>query len=148
MQIRNSFLAVSLAALMGTLFIAGCDEDDDPGNNIKTYTAQMDGTQEVPANESTASGDVTATLNTETKILTLSITYTGMTATAAHIHKGDVGVSGDAVIPINTTLTSPISFTTVALTAQQEADLNAGLYYVNLHSVAYPDGEIRGQLED
>jgi hypothetical protein len=32
------------------------------------------------------------------------------------------------------------------LNAEQEADLKAGLYYVNLHSATYTDGEIRGQL--
>jgi hypothetical protein len=35
-----------------------------------------------------------------------------------------------------------------ALTSQEEADLKNGLYYVNIHSDAYPDGEIRGQLAD
>ncbi len=45
-----------------------------------------------------------------------------------------------------TCLTSPITFTTPALTATQEADLMANQMYVNLHTVAFPGGEIRGQL--
>ncbi len=45
-----------------------------------------------------------------------------------------------------TSLTSPITFTTPALTATQEADLMANQMYVNLHTVAFPGGEIRGQL--
>jgi hypothetical protein len=32
------------------------------------------------------------------------------------------------------------------LTAAQEADLLANNYYVNLHTDAFPAGEIRGQL--
>jgi hypothetical protein len=39
----------------------------------------------------------------------------------------------------------PISYTSVALTAEQEADLMANLYYVNLHSLRLLS-EIRGQL--
>ncbi len=80
-----------------------------------------------------------------TKILTVTTTYGGVTATAGHIHKGAIGVSGGVIFPfIN--LTSPINLTTPPLDAAQEADLMANLYYVNLHSAAYPGGEIRGQL--
>ena len=68
-----------------------------------------------------------------------------MTATNGHIHKGAVDASGSPVFPF-ASFTSPINYTSVALTAEQEADLNAGLYYVNLHSAAFPGGEIRGQL--
>jgi hypothetical protein len=32
------------------------------------------------------------------------------------------------------------------LTAAQEADLNAGLNYVNVHTSVFPGGEIRGQI--
>jgi hypothetical protein len=69
-----------------------------------------------------------------------------MTATASHIHKGAVGVSGDVIFGFTPPITSPISYTSVALDATQEADLNANLYYVNIHSTAFPAGEIRGQL--
>jgi CHRD domain len=63
-----------------------------------------------------------------------------------HIHKGAVGVAGPVVLDLGTTFTSPFSFSTSALTAEQEADLKAGLYYVNIHTIAVPSGEIRGQL--
>ena len=149
MRNRSMFFAISLVALMSSLFILGCKDDDDnnpPQGTTKTYAAHMTGASESPSNTSTATGDATATFNSSTKLLMITVNYTGMTATAAHIHKGAVGVSGDVVFPINTTLTSPFSFTTVALTTAQEADLKAGLYYINLHSDTYPDGEIRGQL--
>jgi hypothetical protein len=38
-----------------------------------------------------------------------------------------------------------LNYTSAALTPEQEADLMANLYYVNLHST-FTAGEIRGQL--
>jgi CHRD domain len=48
------------------------------------------------------------------------------------------------VIPF-TVMASPIKGSKV-LTAAQEADLEAGKYYVNIHTAANKGGEIRGQL--
>ncbi|TDE28542.1 CHRD domain-containing protein [Flavobacterium ranwuense] len=128
------------------LGIASCDNNNDnPGPSLTTFNATLNGTSEVPSNASTATGTATLTFNNTTKTFTITVTYSGVTATGGHIHKGAVGVSGDIVFPF-TSLTSPITYTSVALTAAQEADLKANLHYVNIHSAAYPGGEIRGQL--
>src|SRR5579883_513075 len=52
------------------------------------YKATMNGKQEVPPNATTGSGDVLATLDTNTKKLSYTMTYMGLTgpATAAHFH--------------------------------------------------------------
>ena len=127
--------------------ISSCDNDDDiPSNpNTTTFKATLTGAQEVPANASTATGDATLTFNTTTKIFTLAVTHTIASPTNGHIHKAAVGVSGGVIFPF-ASFTSPISYTSPALDATQEADLNAGLYYVNIHTAAFPNGEIRGQL--
>jgi CHRD domain len=95
---------------------------------------------------SAAQGSVTGKFNNSTKILTLQVNYLGITPTAWHIHKGAVGVAGPVVLDLGKTFGSPFNFTTSALDAAQEADLKSGLYYVNIHSAAAPNGEIRGQL--
>lgn len=139
--------ALSFVALVGSVLTIGCKDDDDPQSTTTNYTATMNGSNEVPSNSSTATGSATASYNSETKILTTTVTYTGLTVTAAHIHKGAVGVSGNVIFPFTGALTSPINFTSAAaLTAEQQSDLNAGLYYVNLHTAAFVNGEIRGQL--
>lgn len=136
---------LAIAALVTGTISCSKDDDDNPPSNIINFTATLNGAAEVPANASSATGTATATYNDNTNILTVTTNYTGLTPTMAHIHKGAVGVSGGVVFPI-TDLTSPMVLTTAALTAEQEADLKANLYYINIHTAAFVDGEIRGQL--
>ena len=140
-----STLKKSIFLLLAGILItaASCKKSEDP--NVK-FKATLNGAIETPANASTATGTATLTFNKDTKIFTVVVNYSGVTATNAHIHKGDVGVAGAVVFGFTAPLTSPINYTSVALDATQEADLNANLYYVNIHSAAFPGGEIRGQL--
>jgi hypothetical protein len=101
---------------------------------------------QLAAVNSKAKGTVTGGFNPTTKILTVTINYSDMTPTAWHIHKGAVGVAGPVVFDLGTSFSSPATLVSPALSADQEADLKAGLYYVNIHSKISPSGEIRGQL--
>jgi hypothetical protein len=140
------FLAISLVFFS----INSCSNDDDDDNTtptpvIVTFNATLSGASEVPANSSTATGTATLSYNKTTKMFILNATYTGITLTDGHVHVGAVGVDGPVVFPL-TSLASPISYTSPALTVAQEADLLGNLYYLNLHTEAFPGGEIRGQL--
>ena len=104
------------------------------------------GVSEVPANSSMATGTATLTYNSEKKIFSIIVNFYGVTATGAHIHKGAPGIPGGVIFPFASPVISPISYTSVALDSTQQSDLNANLYYVNIHSTGYPSGEIRGQL--
>jgi hypothetical protein len=126
-----------------------CTESDltpspkpDPG---VVFRANLNGASEVPANASTANGTATLVFNTITKVFTLTVTHNIANPSNGHIHKAAAGVSGPVVFPFSS-FTSPISYTSIPLNATQEADLFANLYYVNIHTVAFPGGEIRGQL--
>ena len=127
---------------------SSCSKNDTPAPvdpNV-TYKATLTGAQESTPNSSTNTGTATLVFNTTTKIFTVTVTHTVPTPTAGHIHKGAVGVSGGVIFGFSSA-TSPVSYTSIALDAVQEADLVAGLYYVNIHSAApYAAGEIRGQL--
>ncbi|MFV8346372.1 CHRD domain-containing protein [Flavobacterium sp. ZB4P13] len=130
------------------LGIASCNNsDDDPKPSTTTFNATLNGTSEVPSNTSSATGTATLTFNNTTKTFTITVTHSVASATGGHIHVGAAGTAppNNVVFPF-TNLTSPITYTSVALTTAQEADLKANLYYVNIHSAAYPGGEIRGQL--
>jgi len=110
-----------------------------------TFRANLDGFQEVPPIPGTfAGGYALLTLN-PAGTLSYEVRTFGLTATMAHIHKGAVGASGGVVF---TLAGGPTTYTgtTAVLTAGQEADLRAGLYYVNVHTAANPSGLIRGQV--
>jgi hypothetical protein len=133
-----------------TLFIialsfVSCDKDEDTVIANVTYEATLKGSNEVPSNASVAIGLATLTYNPNNKLFTIVVTHNLAAVTGGHIHKGATGINGEVVFPFLST-TSPIDYTSVALTAGQLSDLNAGLYYVNLHTASFPNGEIRGQL--
>jgi len=125
--------------------MVSCSDNNPAPNPNVTFKATMNGASESTPNASTATGTATLIFNTTTKIFTITVTHTIAAPTNGHIHKGAIGVSGAPVFPFSS-YTSPITYTSVALDAAQESDLNAELYYVNIHSSAFPGGEIRGQL--
>ena len=76
-----------------------------------------------------------------------AISTVGLSGTMAHIHIGAPGVNGPPIITLSKAaqgewLVPPGS----RLTAEQLKAFRAGGLYVNVHSEAYKDGEIRTQL--
>jgi hypothetical protein len=135
---------IALLGFFLVTLVMGCKDKEEMTPDT-AVTATLAGSAEVPANVSKSTGKVDGTYNEETKMLTLKITYTGFTPVAWHIHKAAAGVNGGVIFNIGTTFTSPFMFMQT-LNAEQLSDLKAGLYYVNLHSATFPNGEIRGQL--
>ena len=115
------------------------------GLNVKL--ASLNAAQEVPANTSAATGMGVLSVNPLTRAASASITLTGMTATAAHIHLGATGVNGPIIISLVSgsagVFSSPAD---TVLTADQFKAYKQGNLYFNAHSAAFPGGEIRGQI--
>lgn len=112
------------------------------------FHGAMSTSMEVPPKSTDGKGNIDATLDTATKMLTYDLTYSGLTgpATAAHLHgPADVGANAGVLVPFAAPLTSPIHGT-ATLTDAQIADLMAGKMYANVHTAANPGGEIRGQV--
>jgi hypothetical protein len=138
-----------LTALFLVVSLSSCSDDaSTSGPSITTFSADMlAGSNEVPANNSAAVGTAVLKFNNTTKVFTITVSHNVASITLGHIHKGAAGTNGSVVFPfVATALVSPISYTSDALTPEQEADLRANLYYVNLHSSTFAAGEIRGQL--
>ena len=142
--------------LLTGLIATGCKDDDDdtPATaNTVELTATLSGAQQVPAVTSSGTGAFSGTYNRDTRVLTYSVTYSGLSAApvAGHIHLGSPGKTGQVRVPFASVATSPITGTVTfaaADTAQMRTVelLLSQRAYVNLHTTANPSGEIRGNI--
>ena len=143
MNTRRIF-GLTLSALVVAL--AGCASA--PPAPIM-FKAALSGAGEVPPVASAAKGSFSARYLPENGLLLWDMSYEGLSgaATAAHIH-GPATETQNAgiVIGFNNPISSPMSGQ-ATLTPAQFADLNAGKWYVNVHTAANRPGEIRGQLK-
>jgi hypothetical protein len=124
-------------------------------NGIHYYTnLEMSGSNEVPSNPSTATGNFTGRYYEGIMMFVFTVDFEGLsdTTTAAHFH-GPATPDTTAGVAIGWTgfptgVTSGTFTDTVTLDETQEADLLAGLWYANIHSAMYPGGELRVQLDE
>jgi len=111
------------------------------------FKAHLAGAGEVPATTSVGQGDLSAQVDTDTRVFRYKATYRGLTgeATGAHFHGPARPGENAPMIVMVSDPSSPISGEAV-LTGAQISDLRKGLWYFNVHTAANPGGEIRGQL--
>jgi hypothetical protein len=111
-----------------------------------TVSTLLTGGQETPAVATSASGIGSVSVEAGTNKISGIIVTRGIIGSAAHIHVGATGIPGAIIIPLSggpTVWTVPDN---TFLTAGQLTSFINGELYFNVHSTAYPDGEIRGQL--
>lgn len=118
------------------------------GKQPAVFVANLNGAEETPANNSTATATATLLLNADELTARVSLnSLDGLSSaeTAAHIHgPGAPGVSAPILFPLPAA--GSFSDFEVALTPADVQNLKAGLLYLNVHSSNFPNGEIRGQF--
>lgn len=122
-----------------------------PASADTGFSAVINGAQEVPANASPGTGTATLVLNNAQTQLSYSVTYQNLTSnrTAAHIHGPAAPGTNAGVLHglLNQTGTTSGSMNGVwNLSATNVSQLLNGLLYINIHSVNFGPGEIRGQI--
>jgi len=160
-----ALVAVAVAVLPSAVFGQGRE---------KSFAAALSGYQETPTLNSQGQGSFSASVDDDRSRITFRLTYSGLTnVTQAHIHLGARAIAGGVAAFLcgpagaagNTKATctsSPATITgtivasdVVAISAQglpagDFADLaravRAGVTYANVHTMAFPAGEIRGQI--
>lgn len=89
------------------------------------------------------------TLDTESKILSWKVSYSGLSGPLIGAHfkaPPEPGSAAGATLDLPPPLTNPVASST-RLNDIQIGDLRAGLWSVNLLTAKCPHGEIRGDLE-
>jgi hypothetical protein len=131
-----------ISALAGLHLAAGLSS---AGAETVSLAAHLLGGGVVPQNKSDAFGEAQFTYNNQTRQLDYYVTYDGASPTKIDIH-GPAGPGENAMAIVSFPLSeSPVTGKTI-LSREQADSLLAGKIYVDLHSQAYADGEIRGQI--
>ncbi len=167
-------LGLSLAALLA----AGCGDDDAGGADAgsadagvadaaggTTFAVTLSADDEIPfctSAGSDAAGEGTVTVSADETEVQVELEWSGLSgdATAAHIHFGADGATGDVIFLLGMPPTSPVSATFTAddypdkIPDGAPADfaafvtaMLAGTSYLNVHSNLCMPGEIRGQID-
>lgn len=150
--------AASVVAAVGT---TACANEDITGPVRMRFVATLSGARENPPNTSPATG--TANYEIVGDTLTFTVTVQGLTANAAgaHLHVGDSTQNGPIIIgfqpqPVRSgvaatgrvILSQPIvapNGTSITRDSLMNL-LNTRRSYTNVHTSAFPGGEVRGQV--
>jgi hypothetical protein len=110
------------------------------------FKSDLKAANEVPPAQSSGQGNSMVTLDTEKKTVAWKTTFSGLSgnATAAHFH-GPAAPGENAGPAVD--ISGKIEEGSAPISDDQIKDLQAGKWYINIHTAKYPDGEIRGQLE-
>ena len=164
----TKFLCASILALAVSLSLLLTLSIVDQVHAAKyPYKGQLSGQNEVPAVETSATGEAEFTVPANGS-MKYRVNITGLSnASAAHIHSGAEGQNGDIVVDLLNTPTSKSkdtaygmifrgNFSDSSLKGPMQgktiddlaAAMDSGETYVNVHTAEHPDGEVRGQLSN
>jgi hypothetical protein len=132
---RMNVMALSLALALGVTSATALAAD-----------VKLSGDQEVPAVKSAGAAAGAITIGDDGAV-SGSVTATGFTPTAAHIHQAAAGKNGPVIVPFTKDGDKFSAPAGAKLTPDQIKAYKAGELYVNVHSAANPGGEVRAQLK-
>jgi CHRD domain len=167
---------LKLAAVTAAVCALGVGGIAIAGGGGESFEGTLTGYEEVPAVSTGAAGRFDATVRVHHGKIWWQLSYEGLTGAVqqAHIHFGQRDVNGGVAVFLCSNLpgapagtqpcpAAPATIKGVATAAQVVgpadqgiapgefgelvAAMRAGLTYANVHSRAFPDGEIRAQLE-
>jgi hypothetical protein len=116
-----------------------------------SFKVSLTGAQQVPPVETTGTGTANLTYDPTTRLITWTISYSGLSGpvTMAHFHgPAEQGKNGGVQLWLSqqgSPVENPIKGQ-ATLTTDQATQFTAGQWYINLHTQAHPGGEVRGQV--
>lgn len=145
---RRTLARLAVTGLVAcALWLTGCGD--------KEADATLTGGEEVPPVTTEAEGAANAKLDGNN--LTVTGSFANLTSdlflvagSSAHVHNAPEGQNGPIVFNLEVTSSDNRSGTfrgTRTLTDEEREQFENGDFYVNVHTVNFTTGEIRGQLE-
>lgn len=138
---KNKVFLITMATLILTSFIS-----------VTTVAAtnfifNLEPGQEVPPVASAGSGSCQVVLAGTFVSVNCSFQNLSQPAIASHIHNAGAGINGPVILALTpSNATSGTISGTGDITVAQATDMQLGQMYINLHSTAFPGGELRGQI--
>jgi hypothetical protein len=108
--------------------------------------AHLFGSGNVPVTKSDAFGEAQFSYDTATRRLDYFVSYDGLVPTKIDLH-GPAGATETVPALIGLPVTESPLNGQITLTPEQASALLAGRLYIDIHSKAFADGEIRGQIQ-
>ena len=151
---RPTLYAITTPLLLAVLIgLSGCNDNDDNDSDtaLLSISSALSGQQEVPSLQNAARGSSSVSINEETGDISGYVTGENLSGpiNAAHIHSANAGQNGGVIIGLVQDSANANRFNipdATQLTAEQLTLLKQGGLYFNMHTTAYPAGEIRGQI--
>ena len=136
----------------GAIALGGCETVNRVANEVlgNNFAAALSGANEVPPADPDGIGGATISTNDAINQVCTRLEVGNIgPVTAAHIHRGAAGVNGPPVITLDVPDDNDADdCDTVPDALLDDLRRNPGGYYVNVHTVEYPNGAIRGQIRN
>jgi hypothetical protein len=134
------------AMIVSAITLGACSSMPDwlPGSGATKVT--LTGAEEVPAVKTEAKGSGSFRIADDGAV-SGSVTTTGVAGTMAHIHMAAKGANGPVIVPLTKNGDTWSVPKDRKLTPEQMKAFKEGRLYVNVHSVAHKEGEIRAKLQ-
>lgn len=146
-----------LAASSLIFFSLGCpDDNDDPDPDLTEFSVELAGENQVPSVATTGTGEMDVELDNNTLMVegsfdNLVSRLTDIDGSPAHLHIGSSEESGPVLFNVDVDAGADDRSGTFSfeqeLTDDEVNVLESNDLYLNIHTNAYPGGEVRGQLD-
>jgi len=127
--------------------------DSQPSNDVSLsigVQADLSGVEVVPAVATNAGGSVRVSFDNDTGILRGQVQHTADNAVSAAIYRSPVGQNGQLIVTLVSVDDDNYVFEIpegTALNSNQQAQFEQDLFYVVVHTIDQPYGELRAQLQ-
>jgi CHRD domain len=142
----NSLRTSALVAVVLAIGFTIPNASDEVTDN---YACVLEGAQVVPPNGWVPVGNGMFHLNAVNELAYDIIECFGLNRAEVHIHgPAGVGENGPIIFTIPVPPNNPAYWSGVLgpLTTQQLRDLNCGLWYLDIHTPEFPEGQVRGRV--